>query len=172
MGFFKKLFGKKDDTDELLKMILGAAQRPTTANYQFCCATLKDVFYGADFSAEDVKSEEKIKGLIKKALSICYKTPNIHIPENYYDLPLHYLSNEDKTIQGYVLKLTDVKYECDCNYVGLIVANGEKKYFTNEYYASDKTFGFCTFLSDGGRRAYNNYPRNFEEFKQAIFQYT
>jgi len=53
MGFLSKLFGKKDETDDLFKMIMENKRRTeASANYQVSCSALRAVFYGMEFSSE------------------------------------------------------------------------------------------------------------------------
>lgn len=169
MGFFSKLFGKKDETDDLFKMIMENKRRTeASANYQVSCSALRAVFYGMKFSAESFYNNlDSAKGLVQVAVGMCAKR-GIKIPASYKNLPVTFVSNEDGSKYGYIVAFDDVKYECECNFVAMMIINGKKAYYTNEFYASDKTFSLCMFNADGSHCGGMGDTQTYEEFKNAI----
>ena len=171
MGFLSKLFGKKDETDDLFKMIMENKRRTeASANYQVSCSALRDVFYGMEFSAESFYNNlDSAKGLVQVAVGMCSKR-GIKIPASYKNLPVTFVSNEDGSKYGYIVAFDDAKYECECNFIAMMIKNGKKEYYTNEFYAVSKTFGLCMFGEEGSHYFGINgmEPQTYEEFKNAV----
>lgn len=152
MGFFSKIFGRND----------------CSANYYVACSSLKYVFYKTDFSAEKFFNDlEFAKALVKVAVEMGKKS-RIKIPKTYYNLPITFISNEDHSKFGYIVSFDDAKFECECNFVGMMIDNGKKFYYTNEFYMSDNEFGLCLFTSDEKHYFGIGNPQNYEEFKKAM----
>lgn len=172
MGFFKKLFGKQDETEKLLKKIEDMKARIQMApNYQFCHVSLKGIFSVMNFSAEEfLQDDTKINFIIKTALGDCCNK-GIVMPSSFNNLKPRFVCNEQKTVFGYILELEHVQYECECNFVGLIICNGEKIYYTNEYYSDSGSFGLCGFFPSSRMRcSFKAQPQTFDEFKREIIK--
>ena len=171
MGFLSKLFGKKDETDDLFKMIMENKRRiDSSANYQVSCSALRAVFYGMDFSAESFYNNlDSAKGLVQVAVGMVAKR-GVKIPASYKNLPVTFVSNEDGSKYGYIVAFDDAKYECECNFVAMMIEQGNKKYYTNELYAESKTFSLCMFGAEGNHYSGINDldPQTYEEFREAI----
>lgn len=171
MGFFSKLFGKKDETDDFIKMIMENKRRTeASANYQVSCSALRAVFYGMKFSAESFYNNlDSAKGLVQVAVGMCAKR-GIKIPASYKNLPITFVSNEDGSKYGYIVAFDDAKYECECNFIAMMIVNGQKAYYTNEFYADSKTFSLCKFGAEGNHYSGINDadPQTYEEFRDAI----
>ena len=172
MGFFSKLFGKKDETETFIKNLMKNKRKAeASANYEVTCSALKTVFYSTDFPTESFYNNlESAKGMVQIAIEMCSKK-GIRIPNSYRNLPITFVSNKERSKFGYIVDFDDAKNECECNYVGMIISNGVKKYYTNEYYEFTNRFGLCMFKSDGGREFGLGSPRTFEEFKDAIVNF-
>ena len=169
MGFLSKLFGKKDETDDLFKMIMENKRRTeSSANYQVSCSALRAVFYGMDFSVESFYNNlDSAKGLVQVAVGMVAKR-GIKIPASYKNLPVTFVSNEDGSKYGYIVAFDDPKYECECNFVAMMIINGKKAYYTNEFYASDGTFSLCMFNADGSHCGGMGDTQTYEDFKKAV----
>ena len=154
MSFLSRLFGRNN----------------YSANYYVACKALKDVFYQGRVSPENFYDDlEMAKNLVTTAL-IMTKKSGIRVPKSYTNLPVTFISNEDHSKFGYVVAFDDAKCECECNFVGMMVVNGEMRYYTSEYYAFNNTFGLCMFGSNGAHHfgIGDSHPRNYEEFKKAL----
>ena len=154
MGFLSRLFGRND----------------CSANYYISCNTLKYVFYQGDPSVESFYDDlELAKALLAVAIEMAKKS-GVKVPKSYANLPVSFVSNEDRSIFGYIFSFDDAKYECECNFVGMMIENGKRCYYTSEYCASDNSFALCMFSSDG--RHYfgigDSNPKSYEEFKKAV----
>lgn len=75
-------------------------------------------------------------------------------------MPIHIYSGK-----GIVLEIPNPTYECECNYVALLCGDS-KRMFTNEYYASSKTFGLCS-ITKTMRMSLNIETDTFEKFVKA-----
>ena len=169
MGFLSKLFGKKDETDDILKMINKTGlQRKNSANYHLACVVLRQVFFEVDIPNENFYNKVKAtRLLLNVAIEECIKD-GIRIPKSYKDLPVTFVSNANDSKFGYIISFNDAKHECECNFVALMVVNNEKVYFTNEFYESEKSFGLCRFDANGRHYFGMGEPQTYEEFKDAI----
>ena len=171
MGLLSKIFGKKDNTDDFIKMILENQRRAeVSANYQMSCSVLRRTFYGTDFSTDSFYNNLVFaKKLVQIAVDTCANR-GIRIPTTYQNLPVTFVSNKDSSKYGYIVAFDDVKYECECNFIAMMINNGKKEYYTNEFYADSKTFSLCMFSAEGNHHNGINgmEPQTYEEFKNAI----
>ena len=164
MGLFDKLFGKKknDDVTNLLKQISrNQSSISASPNYQSVFFGLKGLYFTTTTNFEAVsENEEKAREFVKQALDITQKAKGIRIPQEFYDMPIHMYSGK-----GIVLEIPNPLYECECNYVALLCGDSKKMY-TNEYYASSKTFGLCC-ITESMRMSLKAETDNFEKFVKA-----
>lgn len=171
MGFLSKLFGTKDETDELMAKIRQNQKRiKSSSNYQFCCVALRDAFYESTISKEQFyNNKEMVNKLVLRAIEICSNNLRVRIPPEYRSLPIYFVENEQRSKFGFILKFSDVRYECECNYVAMIFDEDEKRYYTSEYYASDNTFGLGMFINKN-HISFVDTPQSLDEFKAAILR--
>ena len=171
MGFFSNFFGKKDEVAELLAQIRSNQKRiQVSANYQFCCVALRDVFYETNFSREQFsKNKQLLDELVLRAIDICSKMKGVRVPPEYKNLHTNFVCDEKKEKLGFVLELPDARYECECNFVALLFEGSNKRYYTNEYYATDNSFSLGMFV-DKDHVSFTDSPRNLDEFIQAIIK--
>ena len=171
MGFLSKLFGKKDETDDFIKMIMENKRKTeASANYQVSCSALRTVFYSMDFSVDSFYDNLTfVKKLVQIAVDMCANR-GIKIPATYRNLPITFVSNKDGSKYGYIVAFDDIKYECECNFVAMMITNGKKEYYTNEFYVDSKTFSLCMFGAEGNHYSGINgmEPQTYEEFKNAV----
>ena len=106
-------------------------------NYQFSHDSLKELFYSWN-CFDQVKA---VKNLVEMAIVHCNTMKDIDMPPCYTDLSITSISNLIHTIYGYVIELPDAKIYGECNYIALMLANGNKYYFTSE--KIDNTYGLC-----------------------------
>ena len=118
------------------------------------------VYSGGGHSVLGFDTKEKAREFVKQALDITQKAKGIRIPQEFYDMPIHMYSGK-----GVVLEIPNPLYECECNYVALLCGDSKKMY-TNEYYASSKTFGLCC-ITESMRMSLKAETDNFEKFVKA-----
>ena len=80
------------------------------------------------------------------------------------------IGTEETQLIRSVIEFDDVKYECDCNFVAMMMVNGERKYYTSEYYAYSKEFALCSFTEEGNHASYADKITSFEDFKNAVLK--
>lgn len=168
MGFFSKLFGKKEKEPDIMKMIAENKKRvDSSVNYQFCFVSLKALFFNEKVKISEIfGDEEAAKNLYLKALLMLKEIKKINIPEEFTRMPIHFVDR--KSSKAIVIEVPNAKYECECNYVGLVEEDdGTKRYYTNEYYSGEKQFGLCMTTATM-RMALKSYPQTLEEFKASI----
>ena len=152
MSEFEDLFGGMTDLSKSL-------------NYQYSCRILKDVWFNAAKGSE-VENRELAEFLRFFALKYLVKHFGFEIPEDYITSKIYLVEGDG--IKGMVIEVPEAKRECECNRVALILEdNGNRKYYTSEYYALTKEFGFCEFTKDG-HHAYNQRPATLEEFLECL----
>lgn len=168
--------GWKDILDEYkekrnIKKMFRKSKRPlNSTNYQITCSILRNVFYLADFLNDDFYNNvDFARKLLKTSISYC-SSKGFVIPDSYKRIPITFISNESNTVYGYIFEFDDAKYECECNYIGMIVANGKKKYYTSEYYTNNNSFGLCMFKSDGSRVFALGTVHTFDDFADKIIK--
>ena len=155
--------------DDIFSSLLGE-EHETTANYHVSCSMLRRVFFDLEFTKEDFINDSEIgKKILFITLRVCMRA-GITVPREYLDLPVTFISNEDGSKFGYVIEFGDVKYECDCNFVAMMMVNGERKYYTSEYYAYSKEFALCSFTEEGNHASYADKITSFEDFKNAVLK--
>lgn len=166
MGIFNKK--KKKTADQFLDSILSARkQLETSPNYQFSCNYLKNSFFADVLQAEDcIFDPEPIDTLIAAALTMGEKR-GCTFPDKYGSLGIHFYENQFLGFLGYIIELEDAKIECECNFVALIVVDGEKRYFTSEFYKADNSFFLCEFTVDK-HMSYSNVTNTYDAFRDAL----
>ena len=166
--FGKSSRNKKGSLD--LGIDLEYLNGPRSLNYQVSCKYLRELFLTKELPAAAFKGNDVFaRAVLEKVIQKCSEE-GYSIPPHYNQLPLTYVSNHDESCFGYIVEFDDVSKECDCNFVGMLVKNGEKAYYTSEYYAGLDSFSICCFCENGGRLIGigDESPRTFEEFKQAL----
>ncbi len=171
MGFLSKLFGTKDETDELIAQIRENQKRiKSSSNYQFCCVALRDAFYESTFLKEQFyNNKEMLNKLVLRAFEICSNKLRVRIPIEYRSLPVHFVENEQRSKFGFILEFSDARHECECNYVALIFDEDEKRYYTNEYYAAENSFALGMFVNKN-HVSFGDTPQSLEEFQAAVLK--
>ena len=155
--------------DDIFSSLFGE-EHETTANYHVSCSVLRNMFYVVSFDEKIFVEDKEIgKKLLYLALKFCIEK-GIEIPKEYLDLPVTFISNADGSKVGYVIEFNDVKYECDCNFVAMMMVNGDRKYYTSEYYEYSKTFSLCSFSANGDHASYSDKIASFEDFKNAVLK--
>ena len=147
--------------DDFLQMFMANNNSISTSpNYQSVFYGLKNLYLRAIEDFEPIaESEEMARNFVKLALDLTKKGKGINIPQEFYDMPIHIYPGK-----GIVLEIPNPKLECECNYVALLC--GEKKMYTNEYYAFSNVFSLCA-VTESGRTSYTIQPANLEEFVKA-----
>lgn len=168
MGFLSKLFGKKDKEPDIMKMVADNKKRvESSVNYQFCFVSLKALFFNEKVKISEMfGDEEAAKNLYLKALLMLKEIKKMNIPEEFTRMPIHFIDR--KSYRGIIIEVPNAKYECECNFVGLVESDdGSKTYYTNEYYAGEKQFGLCM-TTPKMRMSLKARPQTLEEFKASI----
>lgn len=169
MGFFSKFFGKKNDPNDLLTLIKKNQQNAAiSVNYQFSCVSIRMMCFSRMVFEEKYENDQKTVEWIGTILNGVQVMKHIPIPMDFYSMPYHFVHNEDNTVRAIIFEVPNPRFECDCNYVGVVNNKGEMQYYTNEYYVSAKKFRTCEFLSDGSRYSYSFEPKTVEEFAKII----
>ena len=154
MGVFEDLFGD-----------MGMTDLSNSLNYQYSCRVLKDLWLGP-MRGDEIFSKNKMDFARNFALAVLSRHEGFEVPREYYDAEIYIVKGEG--ISGAVIEVPDAKYECECNRVAMIVdSNGERKYYTSEYYAISKEYGFCEFSKEG-HMAYTQKPATLEEFLECL----
>ena len=151
MGFFSRLFRRKN-----------------SPNYEISCSALTYVFYHLDFPLEEFYDN---LGLARNLLNIALKCSlenGVRPPRKYRELPIAFVTNAEKTRYGYIVSFNDAKVECECNFVAMMIENGEKVYYTNEFYKTVGRFGLCIWNEDGRHFFGLGTPQSYEEFKNCV----
>ena len=139
-----------------------------TPNYQLCCHMLKSVFFDDKFEESIPRDDvDTVRTLISFAVFLCH-IEGTEVPDSYDDLPISFIQSEDGRRYGYIVSLDDAKRECDCNFVGLMVVDGENQYYTSEYYALTNRFALCKFEKDGTHSGDMGEIGCYEDFKKAL----
>ena len=101
MGFLSKLFGKKDETDELIAQIRENQKRiKSSSNYQFCCVALRDAFYESTISEEQFyNNKDMVNKLVLRAIEICSNNLRVRVPSEYRSLPVYFVENDKNIVQ-------------------------------------------------------------------------
>ncbi len=165
MGFFDKLFGKKkqdDDVANLLKQISSnQSSISKSPNYQSVFYGLKLRYFSwkEDF-APVTKDETIAREFVRQALVMTNAAKQITIPQEFFNMGIHLYPDK-----GIVLEIPNPRFECECNYVAFICGEN-KKMFTNEYYASNRTFGLCC-ITDSMRMSLKAETDTFDKFVKA-----
>lgn len=176
MGFFN-LFGKRSKNNSLIKKEENIrAKLDRSPNYQMTSVVFRIIFLKTHFAEDAFKNNlEFARGLLLVSYGMCVKE-GIKMPVRYKDLPITCIS-DGENIFGYVYSFNDAKYECECNYVAMMIVNGEKRYYTSEYYADSDEYGLCmrtenglrvfgiTWMSNGKDNMKN---ASLEDFKESV----
>ncbi|MBE6990299.1 MAG: zinc ribbon domain-containing protein [Ruminococcaceae bacterium] len=119
-------------------------------NYQFTFSALKDAFFADTFTPDKLQSVTGVEQIIKSAVLRC-QAKGITVPKDYYQIlnPV-FVASKNKSQHGVILSLNDASLECEVNYIGLIISNGKKHFYTSEYFTHNHSFGLC--MDDGSRR--------------------
>lgn len=171
MGIFGKMFGRKKGASNL-GVNLDYLNAPCSLNYQVSCNYLRRLFLAADLPASVFLDNLAFaKEMVARVVQKCSEEGRL-IPSSYINLPITFVSNHDRSCFGYIVEFNDASEECDCNFIGMMVENGEKVYYTSEYYAGLNSFSLCCFCEDGSHRSGlgDASPRTFEEFKRAVIK--
>ena len=123
--------------------LLAADALRQSLNYQFAFTALKDEFFSGDFAPADLRDRVKVKHIIGQALKRC-RNLGLSIPAAFYET-----LNPTFVTNKYYIKYVD-KLECEVNYIAMVEKDGEKLYYTSEFYAQNRSFGLC--MDDGNRR--------------------
>ena len=168
MGFLKNIFGKKEKETDIMKFVADNKKRvESSVNYQLCFVSLKALFFNEKVKIGEIYGNEELaKNLYLTALLMLKEIKKMKIPDEFTRMPVHFI--EGKTYKGIVIEVPNAKYECECNFVGLIESDdGRKTYYTNEYYSGEKQFGLCM-TTDKMRISLKARPQTLEEFKNSI----
>lgn len=172
MGFFSKFFrgsnNDDDDFSELLRTLAtNQARLEKSVNYNFSCRVLNAVFFSEHVDLEKLYGDEEgTKNVILRALLVVKERYGLRIPPEFIAMPFHFIKNENKW--GVVIEVPNARYECECNMIGMIQKkDGSKLYYTNEYYASDNSFGLCLF-TDEKHFSLSYKTQKLEEFIEII----
>ena len=174
MGFLSKLFGQKNDFDNLTKTVdKNKSRLKSSANYQVSCSALKNIFLNHNISEESFYNNlEFATELVQASIGFCL-SEGIEFPSMYKNLPIIFVSNEDQSKFGYIVAFDDAKYECECNFVAMMFVNGQKAYYTSEFYETSKAFKLCKFCENGTRYFGIGHIVNIQttnDFKKALFE--
>lgn len=142
-----------------------------TTNYTFCCQALPITFFLDIFPAESFNNNERLIGkMIDGTIHACKEQFGIELPRSYTRLKKYFVASSDKKTFGFIIEMPDAAEECDCNYVGLIIKDGEKVYYTSELYKSAQTYGLCRFDENGNHYSLVGRTNSLDEFKCAVLQ--
>ena len=119
MGLFNKFFKKNKEAD-LFQLATETKKRiAKSVNYQFCFVALKGGYFLDTYQMDSLYNDiEAVKNFYLKALLFLKEKRGLKIPKEFLDLPIHFVSNEK--YKGFVLEVPLARYECECNFVGLI----------------------------------------------------
>ena len=139
----------------------------SSVNYRFSCQVMKDIFFNKMVDIAKVHgNRSETNKLVLTALLLIVRYFKISIPDEFKEMPIHFVKGERAL--GVVIEVPNAVRECECNFIGMVQKDdGEKLYYTNEYYASSDTFGLCRFTPDM-HIVLNKHPKTLEEFISAI----
>ena len=158
-----------DGFEELWQELFGEQKDLSRSfNYQLCCNYLPKCFFGSGYSVYALCDEPPLaKIFISTAVSLTERHSRLPIPKAYEDLPIKGIENGK--FRGIVVELPDAQYECECKFVALLDSqDGERKYYTGEYYQAEKKFGVCSFAANMSHTAHVWKVETLEEFVEAI----
>ena len=131
------------DLNEFKDLFGGMTDLSSSLNYQYSCRILKDVWFNAAKGSE-VTNKNLAEFLRFFALKYLITHFNFNVPRDYITSEIYLVEGDG--IKGIVIEVPEAKHECECNRVALILEdNGNRKYYTSEYYAFTNEFGFCEF---------------------------
>ncbi|MBE5755466.1 MAG: hypothetical protein E7341_02140 [Clostridiales bacterium] len=107
-------------------------------------------------------NEEEFRKTLFLILENIKKT-GCEVNEEFYFMPVEMINN------GIYLKVPNVRYECECNYVCIKIIDNELYYCTSEYYEDSNIFRFCYAEINGDFRAFaGNQIMSFEDFQNNV----
>lgn len=169
MGFFDKLFGKKNKNSDLMKTIPQSQMSiSTSVNYQFSCIYLKNISFSVDVFDKNYKNNENTAKWIATALDSIKLTKQIPIGNEYYNMPFKFAEIDDGSAKAIIIEVPNPKFECECNYVGIVKKDNVIRYYTNELFVELNAFYLCEFMTNGSHRSSNKTSKNIEEFAAKI----
>lgn len=172
MGFFDKLFGKKGENNDLMKILQqNQMSISTSINYQFACIYLRNISFSVDVFDKNYKNNENTAKWIATALNSIKLTKRIPIGDEYYNMSFKFAELDDGSAKAIIIEVSNPKFECECNYVGIVKKDNAIRYYTNELYAELNSFFLCEFVANGSHRAYNRPSKSIEEFAATILNF-
>lgn len=171
MSIFNKLFGSKNDSSDIMQMFLqNQSALNSSINYQFSCVGLRNCSFSVDNFNRNYGSTENTTKWIENILNVIKHQRHLQIEKEYYNMPFRFEERDDSKVRAIVIKIPNAKYECECNFVGIVEKQGGIRYFTNELYVTENEFHLCEFMSNGSHRAYSYMPKDFDEFIEIILK--
>ena len=143
----------------------GVGELAESANYQFACSFMLEAFFKTKIEMESLYKNESMTDLFYMSVLRGMRS-YVGFSQKYRNLPTYYVKN--KKGKGVVFGIPDAEQECECNYVALLEwENGERTYYTSEYYAMDGGFKLCEYTLDE-HYAYDIRTDSLESFLKAI----
>ena len=167
MGLFSNR-GRANSSDDFFDRLMRNQERlQRSHNYRFYYA-LKETFLYLDLPEGDFyRNTEYARALILYTIDVA-KGAHVRFPRRYRRLPVFFVSNKAATRYGYVVVLPDVRSECECNFVAMMIENGERAFYTNEFYEDDCTFSVGKFTVGGQHRFGLGSAITLDDFKRVI----
>ena len=143
----------------------------TSVNYQFACIYLRVASFSLAVFDRNYKNDENTTSWIVSVLNIIESINHLPIAYEYYNMDFKFAENDDGSAKAIIIKVPNPRYECECNYVGIVKKNNKIRYFTSELYIITHEFCLCEFMADGSHCAYGTTIDSFEDFTRTILDF-
>ena len=136
-------------------------------NCRFSYQVMKDIFFNDMVDVYKIHgNKSETRKLVLTAFLMIQRFFRISIPDEYVDMPIHFIGAPDAL--GVVLEVPNTRRDGECSFIGMVQAKeGKKFYYTNEYSAELNRFVLCL-LTENGHTTLRLPSQTLDEFIAAI----
>ena len=112
-------------------------------NCRFSYQVMKDIFFNDMVDIYKIHgNKSETRKLVLTAFLTIQRFFRISIPDEYVDMPIHFIGAPDAL--GVVLEVPNTKRNGECGLIGMVQAKeGKKFYYTNEYSTELNRYVLC-----------------------------
>lgn len=96
--------------------------------------------FSVDVFDKNYKNNENTAKWIATALNSIKLTKRIPIGDEYYNMSFKFAEIDDGSAKAIIIEVPNPKFECECNYVGIVKKCNVIRYYTNELYEELNSF--------------------------------